>query len=56
MTFLKSNNISNCNWGVADQTQAGAAQLLRGASPAGGWTDAQLSPSGQLVKRIISGW
>lgn len=56
MTFLKANNISNCNWGVADQTQAGAAQLVRGASPSGGWTDAQLSASGQLVKRIISGW
>jgi len=56
MTFLKDNNISHCNWGVADQMQQGAAQLLRGASPSGGWTDAQLSPSGQLAKRIISGW
>ena len=56
MAFLQANNISHCNWGVADQAQQGAAQLLRGASPAGGWTDAQLSPSGQLAKRIISGW
>jgi hypothetical protein len=56
MTFLKQNNISHCNWGVADQAQAGAAQLVRGASPSGGWTDAQLSASGRLAKSIISGW
>jgi len=56
MDFLETNNISHCNWGVADQTQQGAAQLQRGASPSGGWTDAQLSASGQLAKRIISGW
>jgi len=56
MDFLEANDISHCNWGVADQTQQGAAQLLRGASPSGGWSDAQLSPSGQLAKRIISGW
>ena len=56
MDFLEANNISHCNWGVADQTQQGAAQLARGASPSGGWTDAQLSASGQLAKRIISGW
>jgi hypothetical protein len=56
MDFLEANNISHCNWGVADQTQPGAAQLVRGASPSGGWTDAQLSASGQLAKRIISGW
>jgi hypothetical protein len=56
MAFLEANNISHCNWGVSDQAQQGAAQLVRGASPAGGWSDAQLSPSGQLAKRIISGW
>jgi hypothetical protein len=56
MNFLKANNISHCNWGVADQAQQGAAHLVRGASPSGGWTDAQLSASGQLAKRIISGW
>jgi len=56
MDFLEANNISHCNWGVADQAQQGAAHLIRGASPSGGWTDAQLSASGQLAKRIISGW
>jgi hypothetical protein len=53
MDFLKANNISHCNWSVADLDQ-GSAGLLRGASPQGGWTDAQLSQSGQLVKNIIS--
>jgi endoglucanase len=56
MDFLQANDISHCNWGVADQTEQGAAQLARGASPSGGWTDAQLSASGQLAKRIISAW
>jgi hypothetical protein len=55
MDFLKANNISHCNWSVADLDQ-GSAGLLRGASPQGGWTDAQLSQSGQLVKNIISNW
>jgi hypothetical protein len=55
MDFLKANNISHCNRSVADLDQ-GSAALLRGASPAGGWSDAQLSQSGQLVKSIISGW
>ena len=56
MQFLKANNISHCNWAVADQAEASASQLVRGASPSGGWTDAQLSASGRLVKGIISGW
>ena len=55
MDFLKANDISHCNWSVADLAQ-GSAGLLRGASPAGSWTDAQLSPSGQLVKNIIANW
>jgi cellulase (glycosyl hydrolase family 5) len=56
MDFLKANNISHANWGVADQTEGGASQLVRGASPSGGWTDAQLSQSGRLAKSIIAGW
>jgi hypothetical protein len=56
MQFLKDNNISHANWGVADQTVVGAAQLVRGASPSGNWTDAQLSASGRLAKSIIQSW
>lgn len=56
MNFLRTNSISHCNWVVGDQGEATASQLLRGASPTGGWTDAQLSSSGKLVKGIISGW
>jgi hypothetical protein len=56
MGFLADNNISHCNWAVADQSEASASQLVRGASPSGGWTDAQLSASGRLVKGIISSW
>jgi len=56
MQFLKDNNISHANWGVSDEAVAGAAQLVRGASPSGNWTDAQLSASGRLAKGIIQGW
>lgn len=55
MDFLRANNISHCNWSIADLAQ-GSAGLVRGASPAGGWSNAQLSQSGQLVKNIIQSW
>jgi hypothetical protein len=54
--FLKTNNISHANWALADQGEGTASQLLAGASAAGGWTDAQLTTSGRLVKGIIQGW
>jgi hypothetical protein len=56
MTFLRDNNVSHCNWALADQGENTASQLLRGGSPTGGWTDAQLTASGRLVKGHISGW
>jgi hypothetical protein len=54
--FLKANNISHCNWAVADQGEATASQLVAGASASGGWSDAQLTTSGRLVKGIIQNW
>jgi hypothetical protein len=54
--FLKANNISHCNWAVADQGENTASQLQAGASASGGWTDAQLTNSGRLVKGIIQSW
>jgi hypothetical protein len=56
MNFLRENNISHCNWAVADQGEGSASSLLRGASPLGGWSDAQLTASGRLVKGIIQSW
>jgi cellulase (glycosyl hydrolase family 5) len=56
MQFLKANNISHANWALSDQGDGYASQLQPGASVSGGWTDAQLSTSGRLVKGIIQGW
>ncbi|HWO10105.1 MAG TPA: glycoside hydrolase family 5 protein, partial [Polyangiaceae bacterium] len=54
--FLRQNNISHCNWAIADQGEATASQLVTGASASGGWSDAQLTTSGRLVKGIIQSW
>ena len=47
--FLDRNSISHLNWSIADKREASAA-LMPGTSPAGGWTLAQITPSGQLVR------
>jgi hypothetical protein len=56
MNFLRQNNISHCNWAVADQGEGSASSLVRGASPSGGWGDAELTASGRLTKGIIQSW
>jgi hypothetical protein len=56
MNFLSENDISHCNWAVADQGEGSASSLVRGASPLGGWSDADLTASGRLVKGIIQSW
>ena len=55
VSFMKTNNISNANWAVNDKAE-GASALVTGASANGGWTSAQLTASGSLVKSIIFGW
>jgi endoglucanase len=47
--FLDDNKISWCNWSVADKNETSAA-LMPGAPVNGGWTDAQISPSGKIVR------
>lgn len=48
-SFLDQHKISWCNWSLADKNETSAA-LMPGASVNGGWTDAQLSPSGKIVR------
>lgn len=55
MTFLKNNGISHANWALNDKAE-GASALVPDASPNGGWSDAQLTPSGKLIKGIIQSW
>lgn len=55
ISFLKNNNISHANWALNDKEE-GASALVPGASVSGGWSDADLTPSGRLVKDIIKNW
>lgn len=47
--FLDANQISWCNWSVADKEEASAA-LKPGASERGGWPLAMVTESGRLVR------
>lgn len=55
MTFFCDNNISHVNWHIHDKPE-GSAAVWPGTSPTGNWTANDLTPSGTLVKSIISGW
>ncbi len=47
--FMDANDISWCNWSIADKDETSAA-LRPGAEPNGDWSDEQISPSGLLVR------
>ena len=53
--FMKAKGISNANWALNDKAE-GSSALVPGASATGGWSSAQLTASGTLAKKIISGW
>lgn len=53
--FLKTNQLSHCNWSVHDKIE-GASILKNGANPNGGWSEDQLSESGKLVKSYMIQW
>ncbi|WP_309544700.1 glycoside hydrolase family 5 protein [Alkalilimnicola ehrlichii] len=50
--FLNDRRISWVNWNLSDKVESSAA-LAPGASARGGWTQAQLSESGRLVRELI---
>ncbi|MBU2491636.1 MAG: glycoside hydrolase family 5 protein [Bacteroidetes bacterium] len=51
-SFIKTNNLSTCNWSIADKDETSAA-LKPGASGKGNWSDEQLTVSGKYVKAKI---
>ena len=55
MDFLAEHKISHCNWSLNDRDEAASA-LRPGADPRGEWPSSALTTSGQLVKRILTGW
>lgn len=55
MDFIRQHNLSHANWALNDKSE-GASALKPGTSVNGNWTDADLTPSGLLVKDIIKNW
>jgi len=55
VSFMKQNNISNCNWAVNDKAEA-ASIFNPGTSGNGPWSEASLTASGKLVKDIVVNW
>jgi endoglucanase len=54
--FMDENDLSGCNWSVADKNESSAA-LKPSAAAEGGWKDDQISVSGLLVRskhRVIN--
>ncbi len=51
--FMKENNISWTNWSFSDKNESSA--LLKNGSNTNGFTDNDLTESGQFVKKAISG-
>ncbi len=50
--FLDANNISWCNWSIADKEETSAA-VKPGASGSGQWPLSMLTPSGLMVREEI---
>ncbi len=49
ISFMEENQLSWCNWSIADKEETSAA-LVPGARAMGGWTEDELTPSGRLVR------
>jgi aryl-phospho-beta-D-glucosidase BglC (GH1 family) len=52
MNFMENNQISWCNWSIADKNETAAA-LKPGASANGGWSASEISESGLLIRDYI---
>jgi len=55
LDFLRQNSISNANWGVYDKDSEAWAIVHQGASTTGGWSDSQVTNSGQFVRAYFQG-
>ena len=55
LQFLDEHDLSHLNWSV-NHVEEGASVLHPNASGVGGWTFADLTPSGRLVRDIVREW
>jgi len=54
INFMKDNHISWANWAVADKRES-ASIINPGSAAEGGWTDAELTPSGYFIRKVLKG-
>lgn len=55
MGFLRSRQLSHCNWAVSEKAES--ASIVRpGSSGTGGWKESELTPSGKLVRSLMLEW
>lgn len=50
--ILEDNNLTWCNWSVADKAETSAA-LMPGANSNGNWKSSELSPSGTYIRSVL---
>ena len=55
MDFMRTKNLSHCNWALNDKAEAASA-LVPGTNPAAAWSDSYLTTSGRLAKSYIQNW
>ena len=55
LQFLREHQISHCNWAIYDKKET-AAIVTRSAASQGGWTAADLTPSGRYVRELVRNW
>jgi endoglucanase len=53
IAFMEKNRVSWLNYSVSDKAGETISVLRPGASAAGGWSDAELTESGQHVRRLL---
>ena len=51
-SYMQAHCLSQANWSVSDKPES-ASLFKPGASPTGPWSDADLTPSGKLVRDIV---
>jgi len=54
IAFMNQHHISHANWAVSDKVEAASA-LRPGASANGGWTNGDLTPSGNWIRNVLRG-
>lgn len=55
LEFMREHGLTHCMWALNDKRE-GASMLKSGTKAHAKWTGKELTPSGELARRVISGW